>query len=242
MRKILPLVLMALTGFGTIGVLNGCAPQKSQPSAAQISKQKAAAASKRKVQAVQAKIKDGTYQFAELPKENLYTPYRFTTALGEFTTGESYLAGGGKSEKDPKGWTGFKVDYTYKNTTKQPQDAVKAFTSVFRVTSMQLFQPTKFRQPLKAISSFSGYRGMDGPRTEQDAKRIANRGKIVQPGESIDVISAYGIPSKVYYASHPNKKKWPKKLPLNYTVDIIADPHSPVILKHYQAKIGWRFD
>lgn len=240
MKKISLLVLLVITGFGTISVLSGCEPQKNQPSAAQVSKQKAAAVSKRKVQAVQAKIKDGTYQFTKLPKEDLYTPYRFTTALGEFTTGESYLAGGGKSETDPNAWTGFKIDYTYKNTTNQPQDAVKAFSRVFRVQTMQIWQPTKLKA-IKAIPTFSGYHGMDGPRTEQDARRIANRGKLVQPGESIDVINAYGVSAKVY-ANNAPKKKIKKRAPLNYTIDVLADPDSKVVLKRYDAEIVWRFD
>ncbi|KRL11075.1 hypothetical protein [Schleiferilactobacillus perolens] len=234
MKKIIHTMAGVLLSLLAVGSLSACQPQnKSSQSAVSQTSQKKATSQKR---AVQAKIKDNTYQFTRLPKQNLDTPYRFTTAVGEFTTGEAYLSGYQKNKDNPQSWDGFKIDFTYKNTTNKPQNPVKAFQSVFKVQTMHKMGGQTNRV-IKPVTTFAAYVGMDPPRHEEDVKRIANRSKTVQPGESIDTISAFGATDK-----QKQDKKAVDDTEANYTVAVLADPKSDVVLQQVTAKINWRFD
>ncbi|ERL65674.1 hypothetical protein [Schleiferilactobacillus shenzhenensis] len=243
MTRIGRILLIGLSLAGLVGSLSACQPAaEKKPSAAQVSKQKAAAASSRRTKAVKAKIAAGTYTFVQQPAKEYTVPTHFTTALGEFTTGEVYLSGNAKSQDDATAWSGFKIDYTYKNTTKQPQDAVKAFEAVFRPDSMRIWNNTPIKG-IKAVTAIPVYRGMDPPRTEQDTRRLANRGKTVAPGASIDTMSAFGVSQKTAETTRKKGKAVKGHPPLQFTATILADPQTPhVTLKQYQGKISWRFD
>jgi hypothetical protein len=219
-----------------VGSLSACQPQNksSQSAVSQTSQKKV----NRQKKAVQAKIENGTYQFKALQQQgnNDNTPYRYKTAVGEFTTGEAYLAGYQKNKDNPKNWDGFKIDFTYKNTTNKPQNPVKAFQSIFKVQTMHKMGGQTNRV-IKPVANFAAYVGMDPPRHEEDVKRIANRSKTVQPGESIDTISAFGTTDQ----QKKNKKSY-DSTEANYTVTVLADPKSDVVLQQVTSKINWRFD
>jgi hypothetical protein len=59
----------------------------------------------------------------------------------------------------------------------------------------------------------------------------------VQPGESIDTINAFGATDK-----QKQDKKAVNDTEANYTVAVLADPKSDVVLQQVTAKINWRFD
>jgi hypothetical protein len=59
----------------------------------------------------------------------------------------------------------------------------------------------------------------------------------VQPGESIDTISAFGTTDQ----QKKNKKSY-DSTEANYTVTVLADPKSDVVLQQVTSKINWRFD